>query len=80
MTWELAVFLKIVGGYVLAPIVFRLLGNVPTRERVYRIMLQYAWAALFAFCVALVAGFTLSPAAWPIFGIGLIMPLTVYFQ
>ncbi len=80
MTWELAVFLKIFGGYILAPIVFRLLGNVPTRERIQRILLQYVWAFVFALAVAAVMGLTLSKDLWPIFGIGVLMPLTVFFQ
>lgn len=80
MTWQLAVALKIVGGYMLAPAVFRLLGDVPTRERVYRILLQYAWAMLFAAGVALAGGLTFSKELWPIFLIGFLMPLTVFFQ
>lgn len=80
MTWELAMVLKIFGGSILAPIVFRLLGNVPPRERIYRIMLQYAWTVLFAAGVALVWGFTPSHDLWPIATIGMLMPLAVFFQ
>lgn len=80
MTWELATLLKIFGGSILAPIVFRILGNVPPRERIYRIMLQYAWTILFAVGVALVWGFTPSYDLLPIVTIGMMMPLAVFFQ
>lgn len=80
MGWESVVFLRILGGSVFAPIAFRLLGSVERRERASRIMLQYAWAALFALGIALVWGFTPSDALWPIFITGMFMPLGVYFQ
>ncbi len=80
MTWELAVVLKILGGSVLAPVVFRLLGDVAPRERIYRIMLQYAWTILFALGVATVWGFIPSHDLWPIAAIGVLMPFAVFFQ
>ena len=80
MSWEIAVALKIFGGSVLAPIVFRLLGDVPPRERIYRIMLQYAWTILFAMAVALIWGFAPSSDLGPIVAIGALMPFAVFFQ
>ncbi len=80
MTWELAVTLKILGGSILAPLVFRFLGDVPPRERIYRIMLQYAWTVVFAVGVMIVLGFTSSRDLWPIAVIGALMPFAVFFQ
>ena len=51
MTWQVAVLLKMLGGSMLAPYAFRLLGNAAPRERVYRITVQFAWAAVFALCI-----------------------------
>lgn len=80
MTWELAVALRILGGSLLGPIVFKLLGQVDPRERFYRIFLQYAWTVAFVACVALFWGFIPSLELWPIFAIGALMPIGVFFQ
>jgi len=81
MTWQLAVLLKMLGGSVLAPFAFRLLGNAAPRERVYRITLQFAWAAVFALVIAATMHAALPSARYlQVAFVGALMPLAVFFQ
>lgn len=81
MSWQLAVFLKMLGGSVFAPFAFRLLGDAAPRERVERIMMQFGWAALIALLVAwLLRADVGGTRHWEIAFVGALMPLAVFFQ
>jgi hypothetical protein len=81
MPWQVAAILKIAGGSVLAPLAFRLLGEVPARERAKRIGLQYAWAVALVLPLALAWGGPLFYSeAWKIALLGAVTSLGVLFQ
>jgi FtsH-binding integral membrane protein len=80
MTWQIIVILKMAGGSILAPLVFKLLGDAPTRERIGRITIQYAWASLLALMATLwIAGMDFQ-IDWKIAIVGALMPAGVFFQ
>ena len=81
MTWQIVVLLKVLAGSLLAPLAFKLLGDVTPRERVTRIMLQFGWACAFALIATKIlwADPSFSQVSWRIMSVGALMPIGAYF-